>query len=225
MRHHLTLGLLTVVFLYAVYQLVDRQSDDALFLWSMATAYVAMALLAATLWTGPLNVLRRRRNPVSTDLRRDLGIWAALVGLAHVVVGLQVHFRGRMWFYFVREVEETTELVLRTDLFGFANYTGVLATLVLALLLGLSNDLSLRRLKAARWKSLQRWNYALFGLVIVHGAAYQVIENRHLPYVVLLAMLAVATLAVQLAGFRERRSTSSSLARFISDRDAAGAER
>jgi sulfoxide reductase heme-binding subunit YedZ len=40
----------------------------------MATAYVSLALLAATLVTGPINLLRRRPNPVSTDLRRDLGI-------------------------------------------------------------------------------------------------------------------------------------------------------
>ena len=40
--------------------------------WSMATAYVGLALLGATLALGPLSVLRRRPNPVSTDLRRDV---------------------------------------------------------------------------------------------------------------------------------------------------------
>ncbi|MBA4159583.1 MAG: hypothetical protein H0X65_19215, partial [Gemmatimonadetes bacterium] len=53
------------------------------------------------------------------------------------------------------------------------------------LLLALSNDLSLRLLKAGRWKTLQRWNYALFALTVVHGIAYQVIEDRKAGYVVL----------------------------------------
>jgi sulfoxide reductase heme-binding subunit YedZ len=182
-------------------------------MWSMATAYVSMALLVATLLTGPVNVLRGRRNPVSTDLRRDLGIWAGLMGVAHVVIGLQVHFRGRMWFYFVREVEETKELVLRADLFGFANYTGMLATFVLLLLLALSNDLSLRRLKAGLWKALQRWNYGLFALVAIHGVAYQVIEDRKAGYVALLATMAGLAIVLQLAGVRERRRRSAGRAR------------
>ncbi|CAN5508740.1 hypothetical protein BH24GEM3_BH24GEM3_01080 [soil metagenome] len=210
LRHHLLLALGSALALFAVYGYVGIEADDEVFMWSMATAYVSMALLVATLLTGPVNVLRGRRNPVSTDLRRDLGIWAGLMGVAHVVIGLQVHFRGRMWFYFVREVEETKELVLRADLFGFANYTGLLATLVLVLLLALSNDLSLRRLKAGRWKALQRWNYALFTLTVVHGIAYQVIEDRKAGYVVLLAVMAGLAIVLQLAGVRERRRKAAS---------------
>jgi sulfoxide reductase heme-binding subunit YedZ len=210
LHHHLALALVSAVLLFAVYLYVGRTSDDAVFIWSMATAYASMVLLVATLLTGPVNVLRGRRNPVSTDIRRDIGIWAALLGLVHVVVGLQVHFRGKMWFYFVREVEKTNELVLRADLFGFANYTGLLATLLLVLLLALSNDVSLRILKATRWKSLQRWNYALFMLVVIHGIAYQVIETRGPSYVLLLAVLVVLTVVLQLAGYRERRGKPTS---------------
>lgn len=205
LRHHIPLAIGTGLTLFALYRYIGRTADDAVFIWSMSTAYVATALLVATLVTGPVNVLLRRRNPVSTDLRRDIGIWAAIVGLAHVVVGLQVHFRGRLWMYFVHEVEGTTELALRTDLFGFANYTGLLATLVVLLLLTLSNDLSLRRLKARRWKALQRWNYGLVTLVLIHAVAYQVIEKRQALYVVLLGALIIATAATQVAGFRARR--------------------
>ncbi len=213
LRHHLVLAIVSAALLFAVYGYVGIEADDEVYMWSMATAYVSMALLVATLSTGPVNVLRGRRNPVSTDLRRDLGIWAGLIGLAHVVIGLQVHFRGKMWFYFVREVEETKELVLRADLFGFANYTGVLAALVLILLLALSNDLSLRRLKAGRWKALQRWNYALFTLAVVHGIAYQVIEDRKAGYVVLLAVMAGLAIMLQLAGVRGRRRRTAGRAR------------
>src|SRR5713226_2215143 len=45
---------------------------------SMATAYAGLIFLAASLWLGPWNVLRRRPNPVSFDLRRDVGIWTGI---------------------------------------------------------------------------------------------------------------------------------------------------
>jgi sulfoxide reductase heme-binding subunit YedZ len=121
-----------------------------------------------------------------------------------MVVGLQVHFRGRMWFYFVREVEETGALVFRSDLFGFANYTGLLSALGLVLLLVLSNDRSLRRLRSGRWKGLQRWNYAVFALAAFHAVAYQVIEKRAVEYAILLGILLIPTVFLQLLGFRTR---------------------
>src|SRR5919199_1483700 len=62
---------------------------------SIATGYVALALLALTLAVGPVRALTRRRLPLSIDLRRDVGICTAILGLAHVVLGLQVHFGGR----------------------------------------------------------------------------------------------------------------------------------
>lgn len=204
-RHHLVLGLVTAAALVTVYLLVP--SADPTFRWSMATGYVGLAALGATFATGPLNVLRRRANLVSTDLRRDLGVWAGLLAIAHFVVGLQVHMLHR-WLYFLREVEDGAGLALRGDLFGAANYTRLLAVLVAALLLVLSNDRSLRARDAAVEGPLQRWNYALFVLTVVHAVAYQVVEERTLPFVVLLAALAAATMLVQLAGYVRRRAES-----------------
>lgn len=149
----------------------------------MATAYVGLALLAVTLLLGPLNVLRGRPNPVSTDLRRDIGIWAGLVAAVHVVVGLQVHAIGEPWLYFLWPAAEWRWLPFRYDIAGLANYTGLASTLVLLLLLALSNDRSLRRLGAARWKFWQRWNYLAFVLVALHGVVYQRIEGRPLTWV------------------------------------------
>jgi len=45
-----------------------------------------------------------------------------------------------------------------------ANYTGAIGAPLLIALLATSNDISLRRLGAGSWKSLQRWNYAVFAL-------------------------------------------------------------
>jgi sulfoxide reductase heme-binding subunit YedZ len=142
---------------------------------------------------------------VSTDLRRDIGIWAALLGLFHTIVGLQVHMKGRFWLYFVFSPNEDRFLPVRYDLFGFANYTGLAATLVLIMLLALSNDLSLRRLGARRWKSLQRWNYPCCIFVVLHGVAYQFIENRSLWFIGLFGSIVLVAGALQLAGFRKKR--------------------
>jgi sulfoxide reductase heme-binding subunit YedZ len=175
------------------------RSDHLTYRWSLATAYAALVLLAATLILGPLNLIRRRANPTSTDLRRDLGIWAFVVGLLHTVIGLQVHMKS-MWLYFFREISGPQAWSLRWDQFGAANYTGLAATLILVLLAALSNDFSLRWLGGRRWKNLQRWNYALFALVLAHGVLYQLIEKRSLPWPVIFAAIAFPTLVLQGAG-------------------------
>ena len=138
-------------------------------------------------------LLPRKPNPVSSDLRRDLGIWAGISALAHTAVGLNVHLRGRMWLYFV-----DTRHHLRRDVFGFGNYTGVLAALVFALLLALSNDVSLRRLGVDRWKSLQRWAYAGIALTAAHAIAYQYIEKRTPPFQAVLYIVFGIVLAFQI---------------------------
>ena len=172
---------------------------------SLATAYVGLAFLGGSLLTGPWNVLRGGANPLSTDLRRDLGIWAGLFGLVHTVIGLQMHLGGNFWLYFFYPADQPHFFPLRSDPFGFANFTGLGATLVLILLLALSNDVSLRTLGALRWKALQRWNYACFVLVFFHSVVYQVLEKRHRSLVVLFSVIVLITGGLQLAGFRKRR--------------------
>src|SRR5262249_8608454 len=152
-RQHCTLALVNAALGAGIFFLLS--SPDTLFKLSMASAYAGLAVLSASLVIGPLNISRGRPNPVSTNLRRDIGIWAGLMGLFHVIVGLQVHWKGRFWIYFVYPSEENRFFPIRYDPFGFANYTGLGATLILAMLLALSNDMSLRRLGTKRWKSLQ----------------------------------------------------------------------
>ena len=217
-RHHLVIALFTGISLLVTYALVA--SKNPVFRWSMATAYVGLALLVLTLATGPVNVIRRRPNPVSTDLRRDLGVWAGLVALAHFVIGWQVHMKHR-YLYWLREVKGTDALRPRTDLFGFANYTGLAAVLIAVLLLVLSNDYSLTRLGSRRWKRLQRWSYAFFALSLVHGVAYQIIEKRKAPCVAALVALTLTALAVQYVGFIRRTRQSGER---ITDMAAAFAE-
>lgn len=190
------------------------KSPDPIFRFSFATAYVALAWLGLTLLLGPSNILRHRPNPVSFDLRRDVGIWAALTGLAHVIFGVQVHLRGQPWLYVTDLDPETGTLVPRWDLFGWANESGIAATLVLVVLLAISNDLALRTLGTRGWKTVQRLNYALLAVVMLHGFLYQEVEKRAPAFqTVLIAVIAVvavlqgAGIAIRLArAVRTRRA-------------------
>lgn len=180
------------------------RSEDRKYQWSMATGYVSIMLLALSLLIGPFNVYTKRLNPVSSDLRRDVGIWCGVIGLAHVVIGIQVHM-GNLWLYFFRGVDGDAGFKLRSDLFGAANYIGFIGTILLVTLLLLSNDLSLRLLKSRRWKMIQRWNYFLFAAVLVHGIMYQAIEKRLLSIVIVFAIIMVLPIIGQLAGFRIKK--------------------
>ncbi len=201
---HLALFAASLATLAAFHQGLAPQ--PALWRLSMGSAYASLALLAASLAIGPWNVLRARPNPVSGYLRRDIGIWAGILGLVHVVAGLQVHMGGRMWLYFFPGPEATYRFPLRIDPFGLANHAGLVATVLLVMLLALSNNASLKKLGVARWKSLQRWNYAIALLVVAHGAVYMVLEGRRLRWVALALAIVLAAALLQATGFRATRA-------------------
>lgn len=200
-RHHLPLFVVSFATVAALFS--TRPYRDVISRASFATAYPALALMAATLLVGPWNLLRRRPNPVSSDLRRDLGIWAGILGVVHAAVGQFVHLRGRPWLYYVYGSTEHHH-GLRHDLFGLANYTGALGVLLLAALFATSNDLSLKRFGKRKWKQLQRWNYAVFALVAIHSVAFQVVEKQTEPWVIMVAFCIAAALIIQVAGIMRR---------------------
>jgi sulfoxide reductase heme-binding subunit YedZ len=206
-RHHVPLLILSFVMVAALY--ATRPYKDILSRASFATAYPALLLLAATLLIGPWNLLRRRGNPVSSDLRRDIGIWAGILSLVHTAVGQCVHLRGRPWLYYIYgPTEHHHDFPLRHDLFGAANYIGAFGALVVIALLATSNDYSLRALGTRGWKKIQRWNYAVFGLVAIHAFAYQGVEKQHAGWVVTLIACVAIALSLQAAGFFRRRQQS-----------------
>lgn len=169
---------------------------------SMALAYTALSYLAVAMGIGPYRVWRNMPNPISFDLRRDIGIWAGLLASLHTAVGLTVHLRGRMWEYFFRELRP---LQVQTSLFGFANYTGGVAVLIFLVLLLISNDLSLRTLGTARWKSVQRWSYAGAGLTVIHGIEYELVEKRQIRWIIIFAVITAVALGFQFTGFVSTR--------------------
>ncbi|KAA6464987.1 hypothetical protein DYQ86_03270 [Acidobacteria bacterium AB60] len=197
LRHHLPLLLASFAAVSALY--ATRDFKDVITRTSFATAYPALALLAATLLLGPWNLVRRRTNPISSDLRRDVGIWAGILGVLHTAVGQCVHLRGRPWLYYIYGPQEHHRGI-RHDLFGLANYTGAVSTLLLILLFATSNDWSLRKLHTRPWKRLQRWNYAVFALAGVHAFAYQGVEKQKLQFVATVAICTAIALGFQCAG-------------------------
>jgi sulfoxide reductase heme-binding subunit YedZ len=203
-RHHLPLLMVSTASVAALY--LTREYKDAITRASFATAYPALALLAATLLIGPLNLLRKQTNPISSDLRRDIGIWAGILGIVHTGIGQCVHLRGRPWLYYIYGPQEHHHAFpIRHDLFGVANYTGAFSVLLLAALFATSNDYMLRKMHTRGWKKLQRWNYAVFALAAAHSFAYQGVEKQRMPFVVTVAACIAIAIAFQIAGIVMRR--------------------
>jgi sulfoxide reductase heme-binding subunit YedZ len=165
---------------------------------TVATGYVATGLLALTLLVGPANLLLRRRNPVSSYLRRDVGMWTAGFSVVHVFFGLQVHSAGQVSAFLAYFVAADGSPLLNN--FGLGNWTGLLAIVIVAGLLTISSDLALRILKAPTWKWVQRLNYATFVLVVLHAFFYGALLRVTSPFTVLLLLSVIAVSAGQVLG-------------------------
>ena len=184
-----------------------RDKPSFAFRASMATGYTSVFLIAAVLALGPYWLWRARPVPTSADLRRDLGIWGAMFGLLHVATGLFVHMRGDPWNYFIYRARDGAHAFpLRLDKFGMLNWVGLAATLLLVLLLAISNDWSLRTLGARRWKQLQRSTYVAGVLIVLHGVAFQLADRRGRSFIAVFAVTIVAVAFVQLDGRRRMRA-------------------
>jgi sulfoxide reductase heme-binding subunit YedZ len=174
-------------------------SQDWMLQATVATGYVATGLLGLTLLIGPANLLLRRRNPVSTPLPRDLGIWAAIASIVHVILGLQLwKVRSGILSFLDFFVADGMPL---TNSFGLGNWTGLAALVIVVGLLAISTDRSLRDLKAKRWKNLQRLNYALFALVVLHAFFYGALLQVT-PFTLVLIVTVLAVFVGQLVGIR-----------------------
>lgn len=203
---HIAVFSFSAALISIIFFLLD--STDYIFMLSMATAYTGLFLIAVTLAIGPLNYLANRSNPVSSYLRRDIGIWAGIISVSHVIFGLQVHFSGEFWRYFVDNSVTGGGYSLRFDAFGLANYSGLVVTLICLVLLALSNNVSIRKLGSMKWKNIQRFNYASFPLVVGHGFIYHLLENRPLSFVMVIGLVFIGVAFLQWKGFRLHASRS-----------------
>ncbi len=169
--------------------------------FTVATGYLALGLLALTLLLGPANLVLRRRNPVSTYLRRDVGIWSAVFSLVHVFAAALIHTsHGRDFVLSLLHFFTAEDGTLLTNSFGWGNWTGLAATVIAVALLVISNDAALRILKARLWKWLQRLNYALIVLVVLHAFFYGAFLRMTSPFTLLLILSVIAVLVGQAVG-------------------------
>src|SRR5262249_32385755 len=153
------------------------------------------------------NLLLRRRNPVSSYLRRDVGTWTAVFSVVHVVFGLQAHGGGQLAGVLAYFLAPDGGPVVSS--FGLANWTGLAALVVVVVLLALSPDAALRELKAKSWKDLQRLNYTLFALVVLHAFFYGALLRLASPYTRLDVLVVAAVVVAQAVGiwlWRRRRA-------------------
>lgn len=200
-RRQILLAAIAAGIVLVFFQLVNQSVTGRL---STATAYAGLFFLALALVIGPLNVLRRAPNPLSTYLRRDVGIMAGILALAHTIIGLQVHMQGDFIQYFFYRTPVGIGS-LRYDPFGIANHLGLVAALITLVLLTISNNLSIRTLGQTRWKRIQRWNYVGAMLVVVHGFIYQALERRALAFVACVLIVAAVAAFAQFLGFRRSK--------------------
>ncbi len=166
---------------------------------SLLTAWLCFLLLAAALCIGPWRALRSGQPTLNDLLRRDLGIWAAIVALAHLLAATVVVMTP---VYYSRYINGADNQPLSNPVGQLSIISGYLIGIVCLVLLAASNNRALRVLGAQRWKRLQRWAYVIFALTAAHGLAFQYIEFRTGSWLTVLSLASLVVLALQLAGRR-----------------------
>lgn len=201
---HLMLANFTV-FICIIAAVFAAPGQDILETLSVGTGYAGLLLILATLVMGPLKMLKTRKNPVNINSRRDVGIWAGITSLAHVLfaAALQLSWGGTLWGFFFYANGSP-----KFNLFGISDDFGLVAALVVLFLLILSNNFFLKKLKGKNWKNMQRLNYLLFGVTLVHTFTQQANNGRNPLLVFGVIALAGVVVVAQSLGFVAYRKRS-----------------
>jgi len=197
-KHYLPL--LSLVLIAWVIFYIGWTNRDTITFITQATGYISIIILSISLIIGPVNILLKIKNPISTYLRRDISIIGGILALIHSIAGLFVHLRGNNWQYFLNKTEFGYSI--RTDNFGLANYTGLISALIIILLLITSNDYLLKKLNSTNWKNIQRLSYLMFILAIIHCFYYRIVKgNLNLIYSLYIPLF-IIVLTFQMIGMR-----------------------
>jgi len=140
--------------------------------WNKASADASFLLLTMTMAIGPsARLLPRMRRLV--PMRRELGIYAIVLGLIHTLIifdgWIEWDFARLFGFEFHPGLGH---YVMVQHGFGLANAIGLIA-LVYGIVLALtSTDRAIRLLGGPTWKFIQSAAYVLWALVVVHTAYF-----------------------------------------------------
>jgi len=170
---------------------------------TQATGYISLIILTISLLIGPLNLLLKRKNPLSTYFRRDISITGGILAVIHSVAGLFVHLRGKTYLYFLNKSDDGYSI--RLDNFGLGNYTGLISALIIILLIITSNDYFLKKMNPGNWKNLQRLSYLMFILTLIHCYFYRIGKDNLNTLYFLYIPLLIIVLALQTMGIWLRR--------------------
>lgn len=179
--------------------------NDAL---SLSTAWLCFAYMAAALSLGPMRARRSGQPIANLQTRRDLGIWAGLTGLFHLWAATAQSMSERYMAIYVNIADQEISAAARAELFAWGSIIGFLIGLLLLLLLGLSNNWILQKLKLTTWKRMQRLAYPAFALTAAHGVMFQLLEFRRFYFIALMVAVTVTVVVLQFFGFRAVRRNS-----------------
>lgn len=197
---HLGLSLIVTALCAAAWY--AGEPAEAMARLSLLTAWLCFLLLAAALCLGPWRVLRGGQPALNHLPRRDLGIWAAITALAHLLTATAVVMTPVYYGRYINGPDNQPVSAFIGQLSTISIISGYLIGIACLLLLLVSNNLALRVLGAQRWKGLQRWAYGVFVLTAAHGLAFQYIELRTGMWLIALSLGSLVVLALQLAGRR-----------------------
>jgi DMSO/TMAO reductase YedYZ heme-binding membrane subunit len=159
---------------------------------SLLTAWLSTALFIAALGIGPLLLHQGRLPPGNILLRRDLGIWTALTGLLHFVLGNMEAMNSS----YLAAV--SGDMAWRAQMFNWGAIFGTLLAVIFIVLLTISNNRALSRLGPVRWKRWQRLSYFGFVLTLAHGLLFQLLERRPGALIALMLLAGLSIISLQL---------------------------
>ena len=197
-QHHVAIGLFSIVTGVASYVQEDGGVLDKL---SIATAYICLFLLAFALLTGPVNVLRTGRPLINNYLRRDIGIWAAINGIIHLLVATYLSMTPEYLDSYVKISTDAMDTQTRGGLFLWGSLIAYLVGILLVMLLAISNNKAMHWLGVRWWKRLQRMAYLVFIFTVIHAWAFQLLEARDPLLTGLLLLLTLLVVGLQLVAF------------------------
>lgn len=164
-RHGLTI-LLSMV-LIGLFSQVHTQWEP-LHRWNRAFGDAALVLLALALALGPLSTLLQRARGWLI-WRRQLGIWAMVWALVHVLIILHAWVEWNLIRLFGFEYSPMfRRYIMHQHGFGLANVVGILAMVFGLLLMLTSSDRAVRFLTPAVWRHLHQGAVVFWWLVVVH---------------------------------------------------------
>jgi DMSO/TMAO reductase YedYZ heme-binding membrane subunit len=172
---------------------------------SLMLAWLCLLYFTAVLLVGPAHVLRTGRLVTNHLLRRDLGIWCAVTGLAHLALSFKISMTPLYMQLYIDGAGSWPAPAWRRELYKWGVIGSLVIAVVFLMLLALSNNASLRRLGPAWWKRLQRLSYPAFVLTVAHGVVFQLIESRTAWLWAALLCLTGAVTGAQLMGWSRLR--------------------